>query len=46
MDAVTFSQIENMTVSEAVNFLAAKEKQKITKEFEQAKQELAQKFRN
>jgi hypothetical protein len=45
MDAGTFQQIENLTVAEAINFLAAKEKQKITKEFEQAKKELAQKFR-
>ena len=45
MDSATFTQIENMTVADAINFLASKEKQKITREFEQAKQELAQKFR-
>ena len=45
MDSQTYQQIENLTVAEAINFLAAKEKQRITREFEQAKQELAQKFR-
>jgi hypothetical protein len=45
MDSVSYSQIENLTVAEAINFMAAKEKQRVTWEFEQAKQELAQKFR-
>ena len=41
---VKLADIEHMTVAEALTFLANKEKQRITKEFEQAKLELAKKF--
>jgi hypothetical protein len=38
-------KIENMTVQEAVLFLAEEEKKKLTEQFRQAKQELDDKFK-
>ena len=43
---VNLAEIEHMTVAEALTFLANKEKQRINKEFDQAKIELNKKFNN
>ena len=42
--AEIFREIENMTMVNAIQYLAEKEKQKITREFEQAKADLAERF--
>jgi hypothetical protein len=41
---LNIKELENMTVGDALTFLATKEKKRITEEFEKAKEQLAAKF--